>query len=165
MLACAFALGGCRAVIGIEDLSYEGPTTEYRPATAGNEGEDGGAAEGGALDATAGPDADAEGIAEAGGDGCSDGGLARCGSLCEGSGPAQASAFYTDMTSCICRSKKEVVCAAECVGFCADPQGRSTVCEACILAEAFRDNGACHDRVSSCSPGCTEFAQCAKRCP
>lgn len=145
----AFALVGCRAVIGIEELHVA---------------DDASVVDGGTLDAAtdvlAPMDASDVVVPPDG----SKPTLASCNAWCrtDGGAGAGASAFSTEMRNCMCQGASLKACGTECGGLCPNGSPPSANCETCMLQQVLDDAGVCNGK--SCTSPCQSFVQCVKGC-
>ncbi len=144
----ALILGGCRAVIGIDDLQR------------GDGGVDASIGDTGAPDAVADATPDGAPPADGGDAGRT---LAECNTLCRADAGEGGAAFSTEMHSCICQGASFKACGAECTGYCPNGNTPSPACETCILQQAF-GSGVCVAKASNCTSACQGFLQCVTKC-
>lgn len=151
LAAFAFALVRCRAVIGIEELHV---ADDASVADAGKLDV--------AIDAVDPKDASDAMVAPDG----SKATLGSCNLWCrtDGGAGAGASAFATEMRTCMCQGATLRACASECVGLCPNGSPPSANCETCMLQQVLDDGGVCASKVATCTSPCRSFVQCVKGC-
>lgn len=143
-------LGGCRAVIGIDDLQR------------GDASVDASFVDGGSPDVAAEASPDGAPAADGGDAGRT---LAECNAYCRSDGGAAdgGAAFSNEMHSCICQGASFKACGAECGGYCPNGSANSPACETCLLQQAF-GSGVCVAKASNCTSACQGFLQCVTKC-